>query len=576
MFKFPVKLYLIIFSTFLFSLLAACDSKDQPKADSIYLGGTIITLEDSSPSAEAVAVKDGRIIAVGNRSDILNFKGDKTHLINLQGKTLLPGFIDAHGHFSLVGVLAQSANLAAPPEGVSQNINDIIRLMKEHAASPQAKETGWIIGMNYDDSQLASRQHPTARDLDKISSDLPVLIIHQSAHLGVVNSKGLELLGINEHSENPPGGVIRRIAGSQQPNGVLEESILFKVALEVIKPKSVASLFNLIKQAQLQYVKAGFTTVQEGRASANNIKGLVAASAANLLDIDVVAYPGPDFFKSDDAFLKMMKTQPHNYIHHYRIGGMKLSLDGSPQGKTAWLTQPYFKPPAGKPRNYAGYAAMNPQKLSHYMQMAFANKWQLLAHSNGDAATDEYIKVLTATEKQFPDTDIRPVLIHAQIIREDQLDQLKKLKVIPSFMTVHTFYWGDWHRDSVLGQARAERVSPTQSALKRKLRYTAHNDAPVTLPNSIMILSSQVNRITRSGQIIGKDQRVTVMQALKSITINAARQYFEEKAKGSIEVGKLADFVILDKNPLTIPSMDLNSIKIIETIKEGQNIYRKQ
>lgn len=218
---------------------------------------------------------------------------------------------------------------------------------------------------------------------------------------------------------------------------------------------------------------------------------------------------------------------------------------------------------------------MSPEKLSHYMQMAFSNKWQLLVHSNGDAATDEYIKVLTATEKHSPDTNIRPVLIHAQIIREDQLDLLKKLKVIPSFMAVHRFYWGDWHRDSVLGQARAERISPTQSALKRKLRYTAHNDAPVTLPNSMMILSNQVNKVTRSGKIIGKEQRVTVMQALKSISINAARQYFEEKTKGSIEVSKLSDFVILDKNPLTIEPMNLNNIKVLETIKAGERINPK-
>jgi hypothetical protein len=165
-------------------------------------------------------------------------------------------------------------------------------------------------------------------------------------------------------------------------------------------------------------------------------------------------------------------------------------------------------------------------------------------------------------------------MIHSQTVREDQLDAMKELGIIPSFFGMHTYYWGDWHRDSVLGPERAARISPAASALKRGMIYTQHHDAPVALPSSMMILASQVNRTTRSGQVLGAEQRVSVIDALKSITINAAYQYFEENTKGSLEPGKLADFVVLDKNPLEVQPMAIKDIKVIETIKEGQTIYR--
>jgi len=167
-------------------------------------------------------------------------------------------------------------------------------------------------------------------------------------------------------------------------------------------------------------------------------------------------------------------------------------------------------------------------------------------------------------------------MIHAQTVREDQLDEMKELGIIPSFFGMHTYYWGDWHRDSVLGPERAARISPAASALKRGMVYTQHHDAPVALPSSMMIISSQVNRTTRSGKVLGPEQRVSVMDALKSTTINAAYQHFEEKTKGSLEPGKLADFVVLDKNPLKVDPMAIKDIQIVETIKEGVSIYMAQ
>ncbi len=557
-------------------LLTACSpSKEIQKADAIYFGGSIISMHSKNPAPDAIAVKDGKIIAVGSLNQIEKYKDDTTKTVDLQNKTLLPGFIDAHGHFSMVGLLSQSANLAARPEGNSNSVEQIIENLKAHINSPQAKELGWVIGMNYDDSQLDSKNHPTADDLDKVSTEIPVIAVHQSTHVGVVNHKGLEILNYTAATKNPAGGVIQRVAGSQTPNGILEESAFFVAAINIIKPKSEASLLNMLKEAQNAYLAAGFTSAQEGRATPDNINGLVLASQKQQIDIDVAAYPDPIFYQDLNKFESMMNQRTTDYQNHYRIAGIKLSLDGSPQAKTAWLASPYHLPPRGKDKNYKGYPAMTNENLNRYLDLAYQNNWQTLVHSNGDAASDQFIQAIYRVQRNHEQKDLRPVIIHAQVIREDQMDDIQHLKIIPSFMSVHTFYWGDWHRESVLGEDRAESISPTHWALERGILYTTHNDAPVTLPNAMMILSSQVNRITRSGKILGEEQQVDVYSALKSITINAAYQYHEEDTKGSIEVGKLADFVILDKNPLTIDPKDLNRIQVLETIKEGKSLYKK-
>ena len=199
----------------------------------------------------------------------------------------------------------------------------------------------------------------------------------------------------------------------------------------------------------------------------------------------------------------------------------------------------------------------------------------MLAHANGDAAIDQFIgAVKDATAKQGK-ADRRSVLIHSQTIRDDQLDQLKALDIIPSFFSLHTFYWGDWHRQQTLGEVRAARISPTATALKKQLIFTEHHDAPVVPPNSLMMLDATVNRVTRSNDVLGADERISPYLALKSMTDWAAYQYFEDQHKGTLTQGKLADLVILDQNPLTIPSREIKNIQVLATYKEGNLIYQK-
>lgn len=208
------------------------------------------------------------------------------------------------------------------------------------------------------------------------------------------------------------------------------------------------------------------------------------------------------------------------------------------------------------------------------MQLAFSNDWQILTHANGDAAIDMLIDCVREATKQHRGGDRRPVLIHGQTCRLDQLPALKELGIVPSFFPMHTYYWGDWHRDEVLGPERASIISPCASARKLDMIFTTHHDAPVALPSSIRVLSATVTRVTRSGKVLGPSERVDPLTALKAMTIWAAQQHFEEDAKGSIEPGKRADFVILDQNPLSVPPEALADLKVVETIKEGRSIYR--
>lgn len=565
-------------ATFILIALSGCMTVKTPQTttEKLFYGGSILTMEGMQPKyAEALLVRDGKILFVGSKQQAERLADTQVQYVNLNNKTLLPSFIDAHSHVNMVGFHQMVANLYPMPDGSVSDINSLVNVMNTwKTQNPTVIKTmgGWILGNGYDDAQLSEQRHPTATDLDRVSKDQPVMILHQSGHLASVNHKALELLNFNQNTPNPEGGVIRREANSNIPNGVLEESALFTAIGSIFKDVPPQVMFQIAQKGIDAYVKNGFTTVQEGRADQGTTEMWHALAKQNQLPIDVVSYP--DITTSQEYMLKQGSSR--QYDHHFRIGGVKISLDGSPQGKTAWLTQPYLVPPEGKDKSYKGYAAIkDDQQVNQYINLAFKQGWQVLAHANGDAAIDQFIgAVKDATAKQGK-ADRRSVLIHSQTIRDDQLDQLKALDIIPSFFSLHTFYWGDWHRQQTLGEVRAARISPTATALKKQLIFTEHHDAPVVPPNSLMMLDATVNRVTRSNHVLGADERISPYLALKSMTDWAAYQYFEDQHKGTLTQGKLADLVILDQNPLTIPSREIKNIQVLATYKEGNLIYQK-
>ncbi|MFT5137970.1 MAG: putative amidohydrolase YtcJ [Arenicella sp.] len=544
------------------------DSQALDPAATIYTNGDIVTMDTQGPTAQAVAIRDGKIIAVGDRKEVQALAGNNTQLIDLDGGTLLPGFIDAHGHITYTALNLAAANVSSPPVGTANKVADVVELLKVHAANTEPES--WVIGWGYDDSLLAEKRHLTRADLDQVSTTRPVAIRHVSGHFVSCNTPCLAVAGVNAQTLDPAGGIIRRLEGGKEPDGVLEESAMALLVPVFPKPSKQQRL-ELIKAAQTYYASFGITTVQDGAAQADEIELLREAAQSQLLQLDIVAYPyAPYLGERLSEF-----PSSSDYENHFRIGGIKLVLDGSPQGKTAWMTQPYLHPPHGQKEGYAGYATLKDEQVQSFVDRAFESSTQVLAHANGDAAADQLIKVITAANAEQGKADRRTVMIHAQTVREDQIDSMLEQGINPSYFSAHTFYWGDWHRDSVFGVERASRISPLRSSADKGLRYTTHNDTPIVPPDMMRLLWASVNRVTRSGQVLGEAQRATVGEALKSITIDAAYQYFEEDRKGSISVGKMADFVVLDKNPLKVAPDAIKDIAVLQTIKDGVAVFVK-
>jgi predicted amidohydrolase YtcJ len=568
----PVKLPTIIISLIAISLISCAEPIAYPEATSMYINGQIITVDDSTGTVEAIAVQEGRIIALGSHKAVQPYQGEQTAVINLEGKTMLPGFVDAHSHLSAVAIQANAANLLPAPDGPVNTIAQLQQALKDYRDnSPIAKKYNLIMGFNYDDSQLEERRHPTRQELDAVASDIPVFALHQSGHLGVYNSKALEMAGISADSENLPGGIIEREADGKTPNGVLQETVHFATLFGLIPKFSAEQYVAFLKGGEASYAANGFTTVQDGKTDPTSLQALAAVSQAQILALDVVAYP--DITKVDFDTTGYQKLFSTDYTNHFRIGGVKLSLDGSPQGKTAWFTHPYHQPPASQDDSYAGYGTLSDEETQKWFNLAYNNNWQLMVHANGDAAIDQFIYSAEKAQAAGGNTDPRTVLIHGQFLREDQVDKIDQLDIFPALFPMHTFYWGDWHRDSVAGPERAQNISPTGWLLDRNMKFSIHSDAPVTFPNSMRVMHSAVNRTTRSGAILGERHRIDPITAIKAMTIWPAYQHFEEHNKGSLAVGKLADLVILDKNPLTVDRSEIETIRVLETIKQGRTVY---
>ena len=566
---------------FFFSLLFILGCKsNQQKGDILYFGGNIITMEDGVPEVEALVLKGGKILFVGSRKNADAYVGDSTNQIDLKGKTLLPGFIDAHGHITSRAGMEQAIDLSPSPYGTVNSIPDLqktlITVIQQKKLGPSVP----ILGNGYDDAIMREHRHPTRQELDAVSTTNPIIVIHASGHASVVNSAMLTLLGIAENVRDPEGGHYGRTADNRL-NGKLEENASFTalVKLTEIMPKP-SHAKNELSQSLKDFVKAqdewlsyGQTTICDGRSMGVSVGLLKEAAAKNLLKADVVYFPDFEANKADWESFK------HNYMQYekrLKFGGFKFSDDGSPQGKTAWLTQPYLVPPEGQSADYRGFPIFSDEALYNDLKTVFSNHITAQLHVNGDAAIDQALRVIgKLKEEGIYKPELRATLIHVQNSRPDHIAKIKEIGVIPSYFSSHVYLWGDWHYQSVFGPKRAAFISPAQSAKKAGILFTIHHDSPVTPPDLMTGVYAAVNRTTRSGMVLGPNERIDVRDALKAITINAAYQYQEENDKGSLKEGKLADLVILDQNPLTIDPRKLRDIKVLETIKEGKIVFKR-
>lgn len=527
----------------------------------LYYGGDIITMKNQDDMPQSVVTQNGKIIYVGDLAEAEALYKTDIEKVNLKGKTLMPSFIDPHSHFLQVAQSALMCDLSQV-----KNFNELIETLKKYKEENSVNEKGIIFGTGYDNNFLEEEKHPDKSILDEVSNTIPIYISHVSGHMGVANSALLKLASITDNTPDPEGGRFGRNQDGSI-NGYIEETPALMKVLMAAMPRMKVDMGKQVKAAEEIYLKHGITTVQEGAAMEKNIEQLVKLALDNVFSIDVVAYVLVDDYK------KTIEKFP-DYVNKYKakikIGGAKIILDGSPQGKSAWLSKPY----EGE-TEYLGYPTHENSYVESAVSSAVKDGYQILAHCNGDAASEQFIdsyeKALKSTPN--PNMDLRPVMIHCQTVRDEQLDKMVELKMIPSIFVGHTYYWGDIHLKN-LGPIRGNHISPVKEALIRGLIYNFHQDSPVTIPNMLHSVWCAVNRITRRGQAIGQDQCINVYDALKAITINAAYEYHEEKIKGSIEIGKLADMVILNSNPLKTDKMKIKDIEVLETIKEGKTIYR--
>lgn len=538
--------------------------------DVIYHNGSILTMVGPEPSyVEALAVQGGKIAFVGPMNEALKLKGANTSLVDLQGKALLPGFLDAHSHFINSLLVANQCQLYAPPSGPGKDVPSILAELKAYAVARKIPKGELIMGYGYDDTAMPNGRLLNRDDLDEAFPDNPVRIDHVSMHGAVLNSLALKKYGISAETETPIGGVIVRKPDTNEPWGLIMETAFLPI-IEQSEPMTAQQEIAWTRAGQMLYAAAGITTAHEGASHLPQIQTLNRASQAGANIIDIVAFP---FITDVDRVLAEIPLENWGmYNQRLKLGGVKITLDGSPQGRTAAFTTPYLTGGPGGETDWKGEPTF-PQPLANQMvKKVYDMNVPLILHCNGDAAIDAFLEAYEFARSGDFSRPWNVTTIHTQFMRKDHIPKFVEYKVRPSFYTLHTFYFADAHIAN-RGTAQAMYISPMRDAIDAGLHPSNHTDFVVAPLDQMMMLSSAVNRVSRSGINIGPDQRVSPYEGLKAMTEWVAEQYGEQDLKGTLEVGKLADLVILDNDPLQVEPLAIKDIQVIETIKEGLTIF---
>lgn len=535
----------------------------------MYYNGDIITMEgDSAIYAEAVVVKDGTISFVGSKDEAMKAAGAGHQMVDLKGKTMLPGFLDAHSHYINSLLVANQCKLYPPPSGPAKDVESVIATLKAFAQERNIPKGEIIIGYGYDDNVMPNGRLLNRDDLDKAFPDNPVRVDHVSMHGTVLNTLALKKYGISAATKTPQGGVIVRKPGTNEPFGLIMENAFVPV-MEQSEKMTPEQEISWTKAGQMLYAEAGITTAHEGLSHFVQIQTMKRASDAGVNIIDVIAFP---FINEVDNIVKENPLADWGkYKNGFKIGGVKITLDGSPQGKTAYFSTPYLTNGPGGEKNWKGEIVASQNAINQIVKKVYEMNVPLTLHCNGDASIDAF---LTAYEAANVTRPWNVTTIHSQFMRKDQMAKFVKYGIRPSFYTLHTYYFYEAHLKN-RGKAQAQYISPMRDAIDAGMKPTNHTDFVVAPLDQMMMLWSAVNRISRAGASVGPDQRIKPYEALQAMTINVAAQYDEAESKGSIKENKRADLVILDKNPLKVAPMEIKDIKVIETIKDGKSIYKK-
>jgi predicted amidohydrolase YtcJ len=541
----------------------------QPPEHQVFINGDVLTMDGENRIVEALSTRGELIEAVGSTEEIMALVTDDTEVVDLRGRTLLPGFVDAHGHFPGSGMGAIAADLNSPPIGKITTMAEVLDALEQLAGQTDPGE--WVTGFGYDDTLLAENRHPTRAELDGVSTEHPVAVMHISGHMLVANSVALAAVGISAESEDPVGGVIARREGSREPNGLLEETARLPI-MEQMQDLGVMDGYRMMKSAVREYLAVGVTTAQSGGTSPMVAGALSLFSKLGVIPQRLVLFAFQhDFAEQLDS--GEFDADEYN-SERLVMGAVKIVADGSIQGYTGYLSHPYHVPFHGD-ADYRGYPAVPREDLFAQVESLHKAGYQLAIHGNGDESIEDILDAFEAAQRSHPVEDPRMILIHSQMARQDQVARMKALGVTPSFFSAHTWYWGDRHRDIFMGPERAAAMSPAAWAQQYGVRFSSHLDTPVTPMLPLQAVWSQVHRQSTGGDVLGPEQRIGVMDALRAVTIDAAWQVFQEDNRGSLEPGKYADLVVLSGNPLDDP-MAMRELKVERTVIGGATLYRRQ
>lgn len=528
------------------------------KADIVFMNGEVVTVDDDNSVVESVAVKGKHIIAVGSNQEIQAYISHETDVIDLHGKSVMPGFIDAHLHLTIYGTNLLGVSCIEPH---IQSLEDIfIDLQKKAEETPKGQ---WVRAWGFNESKLKENRFPTRQELDKISTDHPIVIIRTCNHTSIANSRALEIAGITEDTVNPEGGIIGR-----DENGALTGALIENAHMQLFEYASYTDeeIRKGMKLASDEFIQAGVTSIHDAGAygdGADSLRIMQQAIKEQEIRVRVYAIIG-SLTNSHDFVERVVKAGPISGLgdDYFKIGPAKLFTDGSSVGPTIATREPY-----SHNSNDYGITYYSQDELNRILGEAHKKGFQITAHAQGDRAVEMVLDCIEKALEEHPKRDHRHRIEHAGISSTDLQNRMKKLGVIPIPNPVFMYVNGDKYLEYY-----AERVDvmyPLRDFIDKGIIAAIGSDAPVTFVNPLLGIHAAVNRKSWKDQLVGENQRIDVIEAIRAYTFNGAYASFEEDKKGSIEVGKLADLVVLDSSILHVESEKLKDIKVELTMVDG-------
>ena len=517
----------------------------------ILWNGNIHTVDAANPHAEAGAIAGGRFFAAGSNEEIRRLATARTKSIDLGGKTVVPGFIDSHSHPASSGL-----RHLREVDCDLRSIADIQAAIARRASETPPGE--WVLGFKYDDTKTAERRPLTRQDLDRVAGNHPVAISHRGGHSFYVNSLALEKADINDKTPDPAGGRFDRDAAGKL-TGCVRERAKAPIDRKIVTKYTRADRQEGVKIIAKMMARTGITSVHDTGGTPDDLRAYQDAREAGDLKVRVYCFIG------NSGIARMIAAGVRTGLgdEWVRVGAMKLVCDGSISERTARLSQPYI----GRPNDY-GILVMDEPELYRWARQAHEAGWQIGTHANGDVAIDQTLRVYERLQREMPRRDPRFRLEHCTVVNESLIQRIKKLGAIPTPFSTYVYYHGEKMRE--YGAERLNWMFAVRSFLDAGVRVTQASDYPPGPFEPMMALQSSVTRTDSDGHVWGPKQRVTVTEALRVGTLHGAYASYEEKLKGSIEPGKLADLVVLGRDPLREDPSTLVSIPIERTMAGGE------